>query len=213
MATADNVSITRMELLTREAQIELATQGRNLLEQKRTALMREMLKTVDTVMERSEALEVAATVAHESLARAEAMAGSEAVRAAALAARSEFPLEVRTRSVMGVRVPEIEQRRAARPLSGRGYSYVGTSIFIDEAAEAFEDKVDIMMRLAESELRLTRLAEEIQHTSRRLNALDHLLIPRLKAERNMIQAALDERERADRFRLKRIKQTLQRKRQ
>lgn len=213
MATGDTVSITRMELLAHETQIALATQGRNLLEQKRTALMRELLKTVDAVMERSEALEVAATVAQQSLARAEAMAGSEAVHAAALAARSEFPLEVRARSIMGVRVPDIEQRRAARPMSGRGYSYVGTSLFIDEAAEAFENKVDIMMRLAESELRLTRLAEEIQHTSRRLNALDHLLIPRLKAERDMIQAALDERERADRFRLKRIKQTLQRNRQ
>ncbi len=213
MATVEAVSITRMELLAREAQIELATQGRNLLEQKRTALMRELLKTVDAVMERSEALQVAATVAHEALARADAMAGTEAVRAAALAARSEFPLEVSTRSVMGVRVPDIEQKRAARPFSGRGYSFVGTSIFIDEAAEAFENKVDVMMRLAESELRLTRLAKEIQHTSRRLNALDHLLIPRLKAERDMIQAVLDERERADRFRLKRIKQTLQKKRQ
>lgn len=212
MTTADTVSITRMELLAREAQIELATQGRNLLEQKRTALMKELLKTVDAVMERSEALQVAATVAHEALARAEAMAGTEAVRAAALAARSEFPLEVRTRSVMGVRVPDIEQRRAARPLSGRGYSYVGTSITIDEAAEAFENEVDIMMRLAESELRLTRLAGEIQRTSRRLNALDHLLIPRLERERNLIQGALDERERSDRFRLKLIKRILQRKR-
>lgn len=213
MSTAGNpVSITRMELLARKAQIGLATQGRDLLEQKRTALMKELLKTADRVLEQAEALQDAAASAHEALARAEAVAGTEAVQAAALASRSEFPLEVRTTIVMGLRVPDIEQKRVARPLSGRGYSPVGTSITIDEAAEAFEAEVHIIIRLAESELRLTRLAEEIQRTSRRLNALDHLLIPRLKAERDMIQTALDERERADHFRLKLMKRILERKR-
>jgi V/A-type H+-transporting ATPase subunit D len=66
--------------------------------------------------------------------------------------------------------------------------------------------------LAESELRLTRLASEIQRTSRRLNALDHLLIPRLEAERDFIQLALDERERSDHFRFKLMKRILERKR-
>lgn len=206
------VSTTRMELLAREGQIALASQGRDLLEQKRTALMKELMKTVDLVMERSDALQDAAARAHEALARAEAVAGSEAVQAASLAARSELPLEVRTATVMGVRVPDIEQKRVARPLSGRGYSYVGTSLTIDEAAEAFESEVYTIIRLAESELRLTRLAEEIQRTSRRLNALDHLLIPRLKAERDQIQTALDERERADHYRLKLMKRILERKR-
>lgn len=213
MSIAGNpVSTTRMELLAREAQIALASQGRDLLEQKRTALMKELLKTVDTVMERAEALQDAAGRAHEALARAEAVAGVEAVQAASLAARSDLPLEVRTTTVMGVRVPDIEQRRIARPLSGRGYSYVGTSLTIDEAAEAFESEVYTIIRLAESELRLSRLAEEIQRTSRRLNALDHLLIPRLKAERDQIQTALDERERADHYRLKLMKRILERKR-
>lgn len=211
-AIGNPVSITRMELLARTAQLALASQGRDLLEQKRTALMKELLKTVDTVMERAEALQDASAQAHEALARAEAVAGTEAVQAAALAARSEFPLEVRTTSVMGVRVPDIEQKRVGRPLSGRGYSFVGTSITIDEAAEAFETEVDVIIRLAESELRLTRLAEEIQRTSRRLNALEHLLIPRLEAERDLIETALDERERADHFRLKLMKRILERKR-
>ena len=155
MSVAGNpVSITRMELLARKAQIALASQGRDLLEQKRTALMKELLKTVDMVMERGEALQDAAAHAHQALARAEAAAGTEAVEA----------------------------------------------------------EVHIIIRLAESELRLRRLAEEIQQTSRRLNALDHLLIPRLEAERDLIQTALDERERADHFRLKLMKRILERKR-
>ena len=89
---------------------------------------------------------------------------------------------------------------------------MGTSITIDEVAAAFETQVDYIIQLAESELRLTRLASEIQRTSRRLNALDHLLIPRLEDECNFIQMALDERERSDHFRLKLVKRILLRKR-
>jgi len=201
-----------MELLARKAQTELARQGRELLEQKRTALMKEFLRMADTVMEHSDALQHAADEARQALARAEAFAGTEAIRSAALASRAELPLQVTTASVMGVKVPQIEQKRVARSVLGRNYSIVGTSITIDEAASAFETEVGLIIQLAESELRLTRLATEIQSTSRRLNALDHLLIPRLEAEQNFIQMALDERERSDHFRLKLTKRILERKR-
>ena len=206
------VSCTRMELLARKAQIALAEQGRELLEQKRTALMKALLQTADRVLENSDVLQQVAAEARLALARAGATAGSEAVQSAAMASRQELPLEVSTTNVMGVRVPHIEEKQVTRPALGRGYSIVGTSITIDEAASAFESEVDAILQLAESELRLTRLAAEIQGTSRRLNALDHLLIPRLEAERDYIQIALDERERTDHFRLKLVKRILERKR-
>lgn len=203
------VSTTRMELLAKKAQIALAEQGRELLEEKRTALMREFMRVADRVLTGSDALQDAATEARRALARAEAVAGTEAVRSAAMATRGELALEVHAANVMGVSVPLIEQKRVARSLLGRGYAITGTSVTIDEAASAFEHEVDSVIQLAESELRLTRLAAEIQRTSRRVNALEHVLVPRLIAERNYIQMALDERERADHFRLKRVKQTLQ----
>jgi V/A-type H+-transporting ATPase subunit D len=206
------LSITRMELLTMKTQVALARQGRELLEQKRTALMSELLKIADTVIERADTLQRTAADANLALVRAIAIAGAESVKSAALASRAEFPLEVRTSSVMGVRVPYIKQKRVARPAFARGYSIVGTSISIDEAASAFEAEVDAIIRLAESELHLRRLAEEIGRTSRRLNALDHLLIPRLEADRDFIQLALDERERDDHFRLKLMKRILERRR-
>jgi V/A-type H+/Na+-transporting ATPase subunit D len=208
-----SVSCTRMELLARKVQITLAKQGRDLLEQKRSALMKEFLRIADTVMERSDLLQETASAARQALARAEAVAGSQAVQSAALASRGDFPLEVSTTSVMGVKVPHIEQKRVARPLMGRGYSIVGTSITIDETAAAFEAQAEAIIQLAESELRLTRLASEIQRTSRRLNALDHLLIPRLESERDFIQMTLDEHERSDHFRLKLVKHSLERKRE
>ena len=207
-----NVSCTRMELLARKAQIALAEQGRDLLEQKRTALMKEFMRIADTVMEHSDLLQEAASAARQALARAEAVAGTHVLRSAALASYAELQLEVSTASVMGVKVPHIEQKRVSRPVLGRGYSIVGTSTTIDEAAAAFEIQVEAIIKLAESELRLTRLANEIQRTSRRLNALDHLLIPRLEAECNYIQLTLSEHERSDHFRLKLVKRSLERKR-
>lgn len=208
----NKTSITRMELLAHEEQITLAKQGRELLEQKRTALMKEFMRIAYTVFEHSDALQHAADKARQALARAEATAGTEAVRSAALASRAEFPLMVTTTNVMGVKVPHIEQKRIGRSVVGRGYSIVDTSLTIDEVASAFENEVELIIQLAESELRLKRLAEEIQSTSRRLNALDHLLIPRLESERDFIQMALDERERSDHFRLKLMKRFLERKR-
>jgi V/A-type H+-transporting ATPase subunit D len=183
-----------------------------LLEQKRTALLKEFLRMADTAMERSDALQFAATNARHALARAEAIAGTEAVRSAALASRTELPLQVTTTRVMGVKVPHIEQKRVSRSMLNRGYAITSTSTTVDEAASAFESEVEAIIELAEMELRLTRLAEEIQRTSRRLNALEHFLIPRLKAECKSIQMVLDERERADHFRLKLVKRILKRKR-
>ncbi|MCC6189782.1 MAG: V-type ATP synthase subunit D [Anaerolineales bacterium] len=207
-----SLSATRMELLAKKAHLALAEQGQDLLEQKRLALLRELLSVVDRVVAGREQLQAAALAARRALARAEAFAGGEAVRSAALAARADLPIQVQTANVMGVSVPTIERKRVDRSLLGRGYALTGTPVTIDEAAGAFEAEVNQLLELAESELRLTRLAAEIQRTSRRANALEYVLIPRLAAERDAIALALDERERADHFRLKRVKQVLERRR-
>lgn len=208
----NTVSVTRMELLACKAKITLARQGRDLLEQKRTSLMKELMRIASTALEHSDALQLAASNARFALARAYAMAGTEEVRSAALASRAELPLEITTISIMGVKVPRIELKRAERSILSRGYSPSGTSTSVDEAADSFRGEVDAIIQLAETELRLSRLASEIQRTSRRLNALDHFLIPRLEAERSFIEVTLDERERADHFRLKRVKRSLERRR-
>lgn len=106
-------SATRMALLAHKNQLALARQGRDLLEQKRSALMKELLATADTVLERFDALQAASEVAQRAQAHAEATAGPEAVRAAALATPQELTLEVSAASVMGVRVPQIERQQPA----------------------------------------------------------------------------------------------------
>ncbi len=205
------VPITRMELLAKREQIALAQQGLELLQQKRSALLRELMRVADHALLRYEELQATAVAARRTLARAEVMMGETAVRSAALATRGQLALEMQTINIMGVSVPVIEQKRASRSQLERVMALPGTSVTIDEAVVAFESEVDQIIELAESELRLRRLADGIQRTSRRANALEQVMIPRLVAQRDMIQRALDERERAEHFRLKRMKRLRQAK--
>jgi len=201
----ENVNPTRMALLATKAQLSLAEQGRDLLKEKRNALMKEFMKIADQVMRDSDELEQAAADAHRALARAEVLDGAEAVRSAAFAAQAELTLSVEGAFVMGVPVPIIEQKSAARAVIDRGYSLSGTSARIDEAAERFEAEIDLLIELASSELRLRRLAEEIRKTSRRVNALENILIPRLHERKRYIAMVLEEHAREDLFRLKTVK--------
>lgn len=204
----DQVTPTRMELLARRAQIELASQGRDLLKDKRNALMKELHKIADMVLQGSDELEKAAAESRQALSLAEALDGPEAVRSAALAASGEVFIEASGVTIMGVMVPEIEHQVVGRALTARGYSLAGTSARIDAAAESFERQIGLLLDVATGELRLRRLAEEIAKTTRRVNALEHVLLPRLERQRDYIQMMLEEREREDHFRLKRVKARL-----
>jgi V/A-type H+-transporting ATPase subunit D len=200
----DRPSVTRSELLARRAQVALAREGRNLLDEKRRALAAELERSVGAVLAGEETLERAAAVARRALACAEALDGPEAVRSAALATAGDVPVDARTTTIMGVTLPAIAHRRVGRPRTARGPSLEGTSARLDVAAERFEEEVEHVLDLAASELRVRRIASEIGRTTRRINALERILIPRLEAERDAIRLALAEREREDRFRLTRL---------
>jgi len=195
---------TRMALLAKRAQIRLAEQGRDLLISKRAALLKELQALAARVLAGSERLDQIAATARRSLVEAEALDGPEAVRAAALATRRSLTLQAQTVSIMGVRLPDIVIPPVNRALLARGYGLTGATPRIDAAAEAFEALLDLGLRLAAQEVKLRRLSQEIRVTTRRINVLDQEVIPRLRAERDAIEAVLAERERETIFRLKRL---------
>ncbi len=199
------VSATRSELLARRAQIALAVQGRELLKEKRSALLREFNRLGASVLEAMQALERGATDAGRLLGDAVAAHGPEQVHSAALAAEGEVKLALLTRSVAGVAIVEIEKEAVARPRTGRGYSLAATTARIDAAAESFEALLDALLEVAALELSLRRLADEIKRTTRRVNALEHVVVPRLEAERASIALVLEERELEGRIRLLRAR--------
>ncbi len=203
----EHASPTRMNLLARRAQIELAQQGRDLLTDKRNALIKELQKLAEQVMVRSDALDEAAADARLALAEAEAYDGPEAVRSAALATRKGIQVEARVANIMGVQVPELAAPPVSRRLDERGYALTTTTPRIDAVADRFENVVGLMLTLSSQEIRLRRLAQEIRSTTRRMNALEHVLLPRLRAEKDYIQMMLEERERENIFRFKRLQQS------
>lgn len=211
--STEQITPTRMELMARRNQLELAFQGRDLLNEKRNALIKELRKLADVVLSGSDALEEAAAQGRQSLALAEMLDGPEAVRSAALVAAGEIFIEAGGETIMGVRVPEIEYKATGRMLTGRGYSLDGTSPRIDAVAESFEQQLDLLLELASGELRLRRLAEEVGKTTRRVNALENVLLPRLQRQIAYIHMVLEEREREDHFRLKKVKAQIARRHQ
>ncbi len=198
--------VTRMALLAARAQLALADQGRELLEEKRDALLREFYREVRTVYVAHEELEAAAGAARLALETARVRLGAEPVAAAASAARGEIAVEVESASVMGVPVPAVAPRDLVRSVDARDRCDELSGPTIELVAERFEEELTIAIRLATVEARVRRLAREIRRTSSRVNALRTRVIPDLQAETVAIAFALEQREREDRFRLKRVKQ-------
>lgn len=202
----DQVPATRSELLARRARLELATRGRLLLEEKRDQLMAEFRKAADLILAEVGELDEMAAAGRRALAFAESEESPEKVRAAALAAGRDIGLDARTTTVAGVRIAEIDYEPLGRGRFTRGYEAVGGSAHIDRAADEYEAIVEQLLRVAAYELRLRRLSEEIGTTNRRVNALATIVIPALQGEVRLIQSRLEERERQEIYRLKRIKE-------
>ncbi len=204
---------TRMELLARRRQLELARQGQALLEEKRLALMRELMRMVDTALQQGDALDRAAAAALDALDLAKALDGPEGVRSAAFAAASthaRLEVAVEGATIMGVAVPTIVLAPRHRGLLDRGYSLAFSTTRIDHVAEAFEEELRWLVRVAEADTRLRRVGGEIQRTARRVNALRHALIPTLERDVRRIAHVLEEQEREEHIRLKHLKRTRRR---
>jgi V/A-type H+/Na+-transporting ATPase subunit D len=201
----EQLSATRTELIARRLQIGLATQGRDLLKEKRAALVVEFGRLSIGVLEAVEILGRRAAESAGALSNAFGFDGPEVVGSAAIAASGDVATRLSLRIVAGVPVVELEHDRISRARTGRGYGLVATTPRIDVAAASFEKLLDLVLDVAASELSLRRLAGEISRTTRRVNALEHIVVPRLERERDAIELVLAERELEDRIRLRRAR--------
>jgi V/A-type H+-transporting ATPase subunit D len=201
----EHVSATRSELLARRARIRLAVQGGDLLKERRGALIKEFDRLGASVLRSMEVLDREAAEAGRLLGIAVADEGREPFDSAAFAAEGGVEVTVHPRSVAGVHIVELERATVERARTGRGFSLVATSAGTDAVAGRFESVLDRLLDVAALELSVRRLADEIARTTRRMNALDHVVVPRLAAQRAHIALVLDERELEDRVRLRRIR--------
>jgi V/A-type H+-transporting ATPase subunit D len=201
----EGINPTRMELLSVRKRKKLAEKGHKLLSEKRDALVVqffEIIKDRNTLRKRATS-ELRGS--YDLLVQTQMIMGQEMVEDASGSIPPLGDVPMRTVNIMGVHVPKVDYdaipSRSGQPL----YGYIGTTAKLDEASEKFRNLLVDVLKLAEVEGTIERLAIEIEKTKRRVNALEHIFIPRLKATEKYIEMQLQEREREDFFRRKRIK--------
>ncbi len=201
----ENLAPTRMNLMARRAQIKLASDGVHLLKGKREALLKELIKRARELRALREELHLRGRRAASALALARAVRGTPEVRAAGVAGLREVDLHVHFEKVWGLQLGEVQQSETVRKPKDRGMGLYDSSSHVFESAEAAEKMLEQLLECAPKELNIQILGDEVKKVSRRINALEEGLLPRLRREVRIISAVLDEREREDTFRLKRVK--------
>ncbi|MBN1539210.1 MAG: V-type ATP synthase subunit D [Candidatus Thermoplasmatota archaeon] len=199
----EGVKPTRMELLSIRKKRILAEKGHKLLGEKRDALVVQFFE----VLKKREKLkrEVVETfrTANTSLQEAMARMGYDTVQALAHGISECDPPSMGSLNIMGVRVPVIDRKVEEEGPMPWGIACTPQSL--DDSTRNYRNALDKVLMLAETEGSMERLAVEIEKTKRRVNALEHIFIPRLKNTERYITMQLQEREREDFFRRKRIK--------
>lgn len=201
----DNIAPTRMNMLMLKAQIKMASDGVGLLKGKRDALMQELLRRARQLRDQRNELHSRGRAAEEAIALARAVRGTPELKSAALAGRRELDVSVRTEKVWGLNLGELDLEDIVRAAEKRGVGMIDTSAHVHEASSSAEYMLEQLFICAPLERNLQMIGEEVKKVSRRINALEEYLLPRLRGQLRGIASVLDEREREDTFRLKKIK--------
>jgi len=195
---------TRMELLNIKKKKSLAKKGHKLLTEKRDALVAEFLGIIKTRETHRKELNGLLDKGYNSLIRAEMESGFDELSSIAASAPSVPEVPVTGVNIMGVTVPRIESSGVPETLQPF-YSLHTTSSRLDSTVNLFRRTLKKILVVAEIEGTIERLALEIEKTRRRVNALEYIFIPRLENTVKYIEMQLQEREREDFFRRKRMK--------
>ncbi len=204
MALRD-IKPTRSELINLKRRIALSERGYKILKMKRDGLIIEFFKVLEEAKGSQSELLDKYQRASQMIAFANTVEGAIGVKSAALSVQEVPDITLASKNIMGVVVPEIESSKVKKSLVDRGYGLLGTTSAIDEAASAYEDLVEAIIESAEIETTMKKLLDEIESTKRRVNALEFKVIPELTEARDFIKMRLDEMEREELFRLKKIK--------
>jgi V/A-type H+-transporting ATPase subunit D len=199
----DNVSPTKINLIQTKKTLILAESGREVLERKRDILLRELRNTIyDAERIRGDLLEILVR-AYQSLKEANMAKGSETTANVAIGSSYEADFLLDFRSIMGVTVPivKFQSESDAKP----DYGFANTSVELDKAFIQFYSALELIADLAAAEGATFQIANDVRRTQRRVNALNHVLIPMYRNMTAKIELVLEEKDREEFVRNKRIK--------
>ena len=208
----EGVSPTRMELLEIRKKTILAEKGHKLLEEKRDALVERFFTIIDRRNQMKKELDDTFNDAFLSLTQSQMIIGEQKVDDISHLTKDIGEVSFESDNIMGVKIPKLNSDNISideKPL----YGFSETCAKLDDAKKQFTALVSKLINLADLEGGIKSLAVEIEKTKRRVNVLENNLIPKLYATRKYIEMQLEEREREDFFRRKRIKALMEKKKQ
>ena len=206
----EGVSPTRMDLLEIRKKLILAKKGHKLLEEKRDALVERFFDIIDQKNELSKELDEEFKEAFLSLIQAQMILGESKVELSANLVEDIGGISFEKDNIMGVKIPKIKIQNLKTEIKP-SYGFFETCSKLDDAQKIFNNILKKLIQLADFEAGIKSLAVEIEKTKRRVNVLENNLIPKLIATRKYIEMQLEEREREDFLRRKRIKAILESK--
>ncbi|PNY81177.1 V-type ATP synthase subunit D [Deinococcus koreensis] len=199
---AGQISPTRSALLASKASLKTASGGADLLKRKRDALIGEFFALVKDALAAREQLSGVSKGAYTSLFGAKAWDSPEAVESLSLAGSSDYQIDMQIENLYGVKVPKINVPERAQ---ASAFSPINVGARTIQASTDFGGVLEAIVKVAGTETKLRRIGEEIKKTSRRVNALEQVVIPGIEADIRFIRSVLDQREREAGFTQKKIK--------
>ncbi|MBN1259525.1 MAG: V-type ATP synthase subunit D [Anaerolineae bacterium] len=196
------VAPTRSNLISIRESLDLAREGHDILDRKREVLVTELVHEAHDAAALQEKVWQLLAEAYRALEIARLKMGREHLEWAALSVNATIDVKVKPRSIMGVVIPSVESHGSPPETP---YSMGNTTVSLDEAATSFRRVLLEIPALAETLTTVWRLARDLQKTQRRVNALQYIFIPQYEETVAFIESALEEREREEIFRLKRLK--------
>jgi V/A-type H+-transporting ATPase subunit D len=200
-----DVKATRSELLNLKRRIKLADTGHRLLKKKRDGLILEFFEVLKNARDLRKELNEKYLAAHNKIRECTALDGMVSIKSIAFALRERPAIELEVKNIMGVTVPVIKSGAVRKNLIERGYGVMSTSMRINDMVGSYETLLENIITAAEIETTMRKLLKEIESTKRRVNALEFVVIPRLKRQAAFINFRLEEMERENIFRMKRLK--------
>lgn len=192
MANALGVNPTRQELLKLKVKLKTSERGYKLLKDKRDGLMKQFMEIIREAKDLRENVEKQLETGFRAFLFAGAKTPPSLLKSAFLLPSKKTYLQADIKNVMSVNVPVFEYKEEGDFLS---YGFSFTASELDTALQSFSDTLKDMVRLAEVEHSAKLLAQEIEKTRRRVNALEYVFIPKMKETIKYIQAKLGEQER------------------
>ena len=201
-----NVNPTRMELTNLKRKLATARRGHKLLKDKRDELMRRFLDMVRENKALRIEVEDGIRKANDAMSVAGCVMSDKSLDVALMLPRQEMQLEVSEKNIMSVMIPVFDVKfKTADENDIYSYGFAETSGELDDAVKALSDIMPKLIRLAELEKSCRLMADEIEKTRRRVNALEHVMIPQYEETIKFIAMKLDENERSTTTRLMKVK--------